>query len=68
MERNASYGPPVSGIVHGDSILVRLPCWMPLPHWVMNPFYGPVITTGDLEIYSEAEDPSDTEPVSKQNV
>ena len=36
---------------------------MPLPHWVGNALYGPVLTGIDLGEYSEAEDPSDTEPL-----
>lgn len=43
--------------------LIRLPNWMPLPHWVSNPLYGPIDVDDNLNEYSDAEDPSDTEPL-----
>ena len=43
--------------------LIPLPKWMLLPHWVNNPFYGPILVPEDVEEYSEAEDPSDSEPI-----
>ena len=35
----------------------------PLPLWVANPLYGHVSVDEDLGVYSDAEDPSDTEPM-----
>ena len=41
----------------------QLPAWIPLPRWVRNPFYGHVIEDEDFEEYSDAEEPSDTDPI-----
>ena len=38
--------------------LMRLPKWMLLPHWVRD-----AALDGDMLEYSDAEDPSDTEPM-----